>query len=370
MKRADLATPKGIDHDYNYLTSIERQLDQAEKNAISRGVVLEEEQQRWGKQLPKGEKQLNGALEICGVIVTKAPKGMTRSKQNKTISTKKNRTLQWTVEWVHPDGKRTLGALGETQCISTAYDDHLRHLDPDRPKKKRKLDQRHSDVAASIKRRPHQRHSDFVAATLSESSSLPVHDSNAGTQPNGCTTTASVGKRKRQEEVISADHDNMAEDSNMAVATGLGDPGAVPTSTSIPAPSDPPPVTELAPSLKFNFYLHHPSLPSRHTVLIPLPSDAKLATSLTNRIVLEFPTIYVLEFQPDGNLPEGYVSEEEFFAAAKKELIEEIPGEGLSVSGLGGNVKGKAYEVEDGEVDEGRLLEVLGKDLKGVVGSL
>ena len=87
MKRSDLATPKGIDHDYNYLTSIERELDFAEKNAISRGFVLEEE--RRSKQPVKGETKFKAALERCGVIVTKAPKGMTRSKQNGTICSRK-----------------------------------------------------------------------------------------------------------------------------------------------------------------------------------------------------------------------------------------------------------------------------------------
>lgn len=88
MKRADLATAKGIDHDYNYLTSIERVFDRAEKDAISRGVVLEEERRR-SKQPVKGEIQFNAALERCGVDVVKAPKGMTRSKQNQTICSKK-----------------------------------------------------------------------------------------------------------------------------------------------------------------------------------------------------------------------------------------------------------------------------------------
>ena len=88
MKRADLATPKGIDHDYNYLTSIERQLDHAEKNAIERGFMLEEEKRK-SKQPAKGEAQLSAALERCRVIVTKAPKGMTRSKQNATICSRK-----------------------------------------------------------------------------------------------------------------------------------------------------------------------------------------------------------------------------------------------------------------------------------------
>ena len=88
MKRAELATPKGIDHDYNYLTSIERELDNAEKNAASRGLILEEERRR-GNNLVKGEKQFNAAIERCRVVVASAPKGMTRSKQNQTICSKK-----------------------------------------------------------------------------------------------------------------------------------------------------------------------------------------------------------------------------------------------------------------------------------------
>ena len=88
MKRAELATPKGIDHDYNYLTSIERELDHAEKNVTSRGFMLEEAKRR-SKHPVKGETQFNSALERCGVIIAKAPKGMTRSKQNQTICSKK-----------------------------------------------------------------------------------------------------------------------------------------------------------------------------------------------------------------------------------------------------------------------------------------
>ena len=88
MKRSDLATPKGIDHDYNYLTSIERELDYGEKNALSRGFVLEEEPRR-NKHPIKGETQLNTALERRRIIVMRAPKGMTRSKQNGTICSKK-----------------------------------------------------------------------------------------------------------------------------------------------------------------------------------------------------------------------------------------------------------------------------------------
>lgn len=37
----------------------------------------------------KGEASLEAALEKCGAVVIKAPKGMSRSKQNETGITKK-----------------------------------------------------------------------------------------------------------------------------------------------------------------------------------------------------------------------------------------------------------------------------------------
>lgn len=268
----------------------------------------------------------------------------------------RNRTLQWTVEWVHPDGNKTMDKLWETQSISAAYDDHLRYLDRSHPKKRRKPDHKYKDLAASAT---------FI------SSSVPAHDSTVGEQPSGSTTTAPVGKRKREEHEARVNGNAEGEDRSMAVAKDTGNSGANQNSASIPASSDASPATAPAPKVDLNFYLHHPSLPSRHPVVIPLPPDAKLATSLTNRLVLEFPTIYVLRSQPDGTLPEGLVSEEDFFASAKKELIEEIAGEKTSVGGFGGKFEErKAHDLGDGEVDQGRLLEVLGKDLKGIAGSL
>ena len=267
----------------------------------------------------------------------------------------RNRTLHWTVEWVHPGGNKTLDRLWETQTISTAYDDHLRYLDTSRPKKRRKPDHKPKHLATRAT---------FV------STSVPVQSSTVKEQQTGSTTTASVGKRKREDDEANASSAE-GEDPNMAIAVGPGSSGTVQQSASIHASSDASPVTDPTPRVAFNFYLHHPFLPSRHLVLIPLPPDARLATSLAKRLVLEFPTIYVLYSQPDGKLPEGFTSEEDFFASAKKELIEEIAGEETSVGGFARNSEERtAHDLEDGEVNEGRLLEVLGKDLKGIAGSL
>ncbi|KAL8983130.1 MAG: hypothetical protein Q9177_005064 [Variospora cf. flavescens] len=88
IKRSDLATPKGIDHDYNYLTSIERQIDSAERDCESRGILLfgegQNDAKRKGQNPLKGEVSLENAIKRCRVVVDKAPKGMSRQKQNAT----------------------------------------------------------------------------------------------------------------------------------------------------------------------------------------------------------------------------------------------------------------------------------------------
>ena len=270
------------------------------------------------------------------------------------------------MEWVHPDGKKTMDKLWETQCISAAYDDHLRHLDPSRPRKKRKPDHSRTE-----RQKLSHKHEDFAASTSSVPVTVPVHDSTIEAHPNNSSTTAPIGKRKREEGEFNVDRNAEGENQNIAIVTGPGDPGALPSSAHISGPSEESPAIVPAAKEDSNFYLHHPSLPSRHPVLIPLPPDAKLATALTNRLVLEFPTIYVLPSKPDGILPDGLVSEEDFFASAKKELIAEVGSGDTLVGGFEGDAEERrADDLEDGEVNEGRLLEVLGKDLKDVAGLL
>ncbi len=131
-----------------------------------------------------------------------------------------------------------------------------------------------------------------------------------------------------------------------------------------------PSLTEPPPKSNIAFYLHHPSLPSRHPVLIPLSPTETLATALTNRLVLEFPTIYVLHQHLDQNLPEGFISEKDFFDKAKKGLIEELEEGEVRIGDDGETQKAEEGNYGDGKVDERRLLEVLGKDLNGIAGAL
>ncbi len=87
VKRSDLATPSGIDRDFNFLTGIEREIEGSERDAERRGVQLTDETSngrghRAGPE--KGEVNVQKAIEKTGVIIDRAPKGMGRSKANRT----------------------------------------------------------------------------------------------------------------------------------------------------------------------------------------------------------------------------------------------------------------------------------------------
>lgn len=87
QKKKDLATPASFDKDYNFISGIERHLERADRQAENRGVILETPEEngkrkRAGHDLAKGEISFQRAVENSGVNVLRAPKGMSRSKQN------------------------------------------------------------------------------------------------------------------------------------------------------------------------------------------------------------------------------------------------------------------------------------------------
>lgn len=79
MKKSQLATPAGIDHDYNFLSGIERDLEKSEKSVSEKGLDV-------GLTRPKGDQtqRMDYQLTAAGVNVIRAPKGMSRAKENKT----------------------------------------------------------------------------------------------------------------------------------------------------------------------------------------------------------------------------------------------------------------------------------------------
>lgn len=84
MKKSQLATPAGIDHDYNFLSGIERDLEKSEKSVTEKGLDV------GLNARPKGDQtqRLDYQFAAAGVRVLRAPKGMSRAKENKTHRSK------------------------------------------------------------------------------------------------------------------------------------------------------------------------------------------------------------------------------------------------------------------------------------------
>ena len=77
-----MATPAGIDHDFNFITGIERELDKAERHVNDRGLGAAPEPQYKRRQL-KGHLS-DHDFAAAGVNVVRAPKGLSRQRENKS----------------------------------------------------------------------------------------------------------------------------------------------------------------------------------------------------------------------------------------------------------------------------------------------
>ena len=75
-----MATPSGIDHDYNFIAGIERAFDSADRQLEESGLQVNN---LTGKA-QKRENALRNAISRSEIIVEKAPLGMSRQKRNRT----------------------------------------------------------------------------------------------------------------------------------------------------------------------------------------------------------------------------------------------------------------------------------------------
>ena len=101
LKRSELATESAFDRDFNFITGIERTLERAEREVDNRGIDISSgvqadegnpeglahptasrKRKHPNQGLAKGEAAFLRGAENAGVRVLRAPKGMSRNKQN------------------------------------------------------------------------------------------------------------------------------------------------------------------------------------------------------------------------------------------------------------------------------------------------
>lgn len=210
----------------------------------------------------------------------------------------------WTVEWVHKNGSRDIGHCAENLPIGEAYATQVI--------KNKLLDTvKHDSKWSQVKR------------------------DKLNTEPNTYPQLPSQKPLHPPKQAASACK-----------------------SEPDPPPKNSPkePLSSRNPSSTIYFYLLLPSTPTKHRVLIPIDPAEALSTILTDRLILEFPTIYALK-QPPDKLPTGFMNEDQYLTNIaekdQQQLLETLK---------------RKHEVdndipEDGEVNEDALLNALKQDI-------
>ncbi|KAJ8125392.1 hypothetical protein O1611_g8246 [Lasiodiplodia mahajangana] len=279
-----LKTDAGIDHDYNFLTKIERSVERAERVFRNDREILPQQcanpppnkKSRFNKGQSRGKTTVDDGtrkwdrnaihrMRELGIHVTSLPFGMMRSKENKTSWNRRTRTINWQVEWVifneggssasdsRPQAKRLLHkALDETPLYAAfvealEYDRHRQLTDHERSEEKKALRK---------KPLPGQNSHDSVTSTWRDCV-CPMQN-----HIDGSWSDSTVA-------------DNLYTTKN-----------------------------------KYRFLYHKPNIPSREPQrLVLLDASESLASVLSGQEIVEFPTIYVLPAKITS-LGEGYIIEE------------------------------------------------------------
>ncbi|TVY42114.1 putative box C/D snoRNA protein [Lachnellula subtilissima] len=319
VPRSQLATPSGIDHDYNFLHSIEHRKERSEKEIVENRRLVKaselkaarrgEDRRRPRNWTPEGEACINRILQAYRIKVYQAPSGMKRNVENTTTWSKKQRDINWQVEWIRDgdSGRLLEKALGFKRIGEAYYEAHemVRRMNltsaEKNIEKKRKLGQIKERYTKRMKLEHEGKH---------EMTTIPILQ---------CPSTSAWNVPQR---LCAAE---VEEDQVPAWIFSL------------------------------HFYLHRPNTPSTFPkVLIPLDSSEPLLDQLRKRELMEFPTIYVRE---QDTLPENCMLEKDFLRATGQEPT--IPDEQQSSSSEeeldDDDTSTSGSDSSDNEMEEGEI---------------
>lgn len=279
-----LKTDAGIDHDYNFLTKIERSVERAERVLREDRDILPQKdtepprkktrfnkgQSRGRTTVGDGSRQWNrGAIQRMRELrirVSSVPYGMTRSKENKTTWNNRTRTINWQVEWL----------LFDTEPLKTA-DGNARH--------KRMLYKALDETPLYIafaEALEFDRQRQLTDRERAEEKKALRKQQAPGRQPQEPSTST------WQKSVwLMQNHTNGAWDSHME---GVGDPRTA--------------------KHKYQFFFPRPkNVSGGPRRLVRLDASDTLANLLSGQEIIEFPTIHVSPAGVTG-FGEGYTIEE------------------------------------------------------------
>lgn len=206
-----------------------------------------------------------------------------------------------------------------------------------------------------------------VPPTQNKKRKLNFPDSNQHPVPGSTSRKAQRGQGKSKPEPTSPTDTSPASGDAIPIPPGTS---LSPGNTSVKQQIDVPTETKDDPVPEPCFYLHRPQTRSKLPVLIPISPDATLADVLRGRVVLEFPTIYVLPETPELVPRDKYMLEAEYVERENEglEVLDETPEGTAERLSEEGEITERGSVGGVGQLDEKKVFEVLKKDLEARVG--
>ncbi|KAI1330690.1 hypothetical protein F5Y16DRAFT_340443 [Xylariaceae sp. FL0255] len=328
VPREKLKTDAGIDHDYNFLSSIERSLERADRiQRVDRGILPEEDDKpppakraRFNKGQSRGRTTVDEGsrkwdrntihrLRQLGMHVSSMPYGMSRAKENQTSWNKRTRTINWQVEWVIFESNTPTASSGSsksTRVLHKALDQTPLHIAfADALEYHRMREMKEGQRQEEKKRRRQQQ---YVAQRPQDASTSRWH---SAAYPVQCQTTSAW--LEPSDNIIQHNAQN------------------------------------------YRFFFLKPKTPSREAQrLVPLDAKDGLATVLPGQEIVEFPTIYAIPASVDS-IGEGYVFETVARQASstKKRKVPTL----VEYRSSAGSSSGSDGEEDEEEEEEGEIIE-------------
>lgn len=335
---SQVATPSGIDHDYNFLHGIEVGRERAVREVVERrGLVSseelkraragegEDERIRRGRGGQRGRKHTTGprgreargevplrkAFAELEIRVRSAPKQMKRNMDNATNWSKNQKCVNWTVEWI-----RVRDGIVSSRLLSKALDRHpLTSVYADLLEEERR-----KGLTEEEKRQEKKRKAEEIKARSTKKAKVGLDYSSMPAAASVCLSC-----RPAMLQDPSTGTWSLQPISSIASA---------PENTLSASEEIHPPVLPSGNSL--SFYLHRPCTPSSFPkVLIPIDPTQPLSQILRRRLILDFPTIYIFDELRNGQLPDGFMFESEYMQAVGEHATSEINEEDAETSSSG-----------------------------------
>lgn len=232
----------------------------------------------------KGEAGIERELIRMGTRVERAPKGMKRSMDNATSWSKSQKCVNWQVEWVRAEGRMLSKALGKL-VVGAVYKEVLE-------------DERRKNMTDEERRMERKRRADGVKER--ERAAKRVRS-----EPEMFSLMALSSSL--QDPITSMWNSSPAEHNCSAISHLKDHPAANDHNQG-----------QQRQEQEYHFYLLRPHTPSSYPkVLIPLDQTKSISEVLRDRVVLEFPTMYVLKTAPK-DLPAEWMLEDDFLRAVGK----------------------------------------------------